>query len=378
MKLLWLAHEGGISGANICLLEYMRILQDKGYAQHLIVPSAGDLAKETEALGIPATCIPFYSWTSAPGEKPPGPQTRFRRGWRNRIARQAIQKLIESFGADFVLTNSITIPIGAYAARQTGKRHIWFVHEFGEEDHGFIIAGGFSRGARIMDRLSEKVVFNSSATERKFGPFIQPSKRYRVSYPLEMPPLEPASIGIGLPSPAQKLKLIMLGQIAPSKDQLEAIKALQICREKGLSFELNIVGKPDQPDYLRLLEKTIREAGMETRVNFPGPSRTPALRLSENHVLLMCSRMEAFGRVTVEALKMGLPVIAAGTGGSLELIEDGVNGYLYQKGDPTDLAVKILRLQKDYEMFDKMKIASSARTRFNSSNTALQLEKVLC
>ncbi len=378
MQLLWLAHEGGMSGANSCLIEYMQILQEEGHRQWLVTPSRGALSERVAEMNIPVSCIPFYSWTSVPGSPPLTMGDRLRRWLRNKIAQKKMADLIRDTSPDFVLTNTITTPVGAYAARRTEKKHIWFVHEFGEEDHGFTIAGNFARGAGIMDRLSDKIVFNSTSVRQKFESYIAPAKRYIVHNPAVMPPLEPGSIGSGLPSPAQKLTLIMLGQIAPSKDPIEAVQALQICREKGLSFELNIVGKSDQPAYLLELQQAIETAGLQEYVKIPGPSPAPALRLRENHALLMCSRMEAFGRVTVEALKMGLPVIAANTGGSLELIEDGVNGYLYRKGDPQDLAAKILQLQRDYGLFDKTKIAEAARREFNRSNTALELKKVLC
>ena len=47
---------------------------------------------------------------------------------------------------------------------------------------------------------------------------------------------------------------------------------------------------------------------------------------------LTCSRNEAFGRTTVEALLMGKPVIGTNTGGTVDLISDGVDGLLYPPG----------------------------------------------
>ena len=58
-------------------------------------------------------------------------------------------------------------------------------------------------------------------------------------------------------------------------------------------------------------------------------------------VLLMCSRYDAFGRVTVEAMKLGKPVIGAKSGGTTELISEGFNGLLYTSGDHMELTGKI-------------------------------------
>ena len=59
------------------------------------------------------------------------------------------------------------------------------------------------------------------------------------------------------------------------------------------------------------------------------------------NVVLVCSRNEAFGRVTVEGMLAGRPVVGARCAATAELIEDGVNGFLYAHGNAKDLAEKI-------------------------------------
>jgi hypothetical protein len=51
--------------------------------------------------------------------------------------------------------------------------------------------------------------------------------------------------------------------------------------------------------------------------------------------------MEAFGRVTFEYLALGRPVIGAASGGTLEMINDGQNGFLFKPGSAEQLADKI-------------------------------------
>lgn len=62
-------------------------------------------------------------------------------------------------------------------------------------------------------------------------------------------------------------------------------------------------------------------------------------------IALVCSEIETFGRITIEAMKFGLPVIASNIGGNNELIIDGFNGFIYKKGNITDLINKILMLK---------------------------------
>jgi glycosyltransferase involved in cell wall biosynthesis len=82
-------------------------------------------------------------------------------------------------------------------------------------------------------------------------------------------------------------------------------------------------------------------------VRFTPFTPDPLARLGDADVALMCSSSEAFGRVTVEAMKLGRPVIGADAAGTAELVRDGWNGLLYPAGDPAALAVCIERLHGD-------------------------------
>ena len=67
-------------------------------------------------------------------------------------------------------------------------------------------------------------------------------------------------------------------------------------------------------------------------------------------VEIVCSKREAFGRVTVEAMLAGLPVVGSNTGGTPELIVDGETGIIFKCDDYKDLADKILLIYKNPEL----------------------------
>ncbi len=372
MKIVWLAHEGSLSGANRCLLEYLQILKHRGIQNYVIIPYGnGELDLKAGELSIPVKKIKFYSWTKSLYAPPPNISTQFRRWFRNYIAVKKISAFIKKTGPDYVVTNTISTPVAAIAAKKIGIKHLWFVHEFGEEDHGFSIAGGFKRGAVVMDRLSGKLVFNSVAVRKKYQSFVSNSKAFIVHNAVIIP-----EVALSAFVKKGPLSLIMLGQVAPSKNHLEALHALEICREKGLEFTLDIVGSAVDDKYLHCLKAFVKNKNMDAIIHFSGPAMEPVSLLAQHHALLMCSHHEAFGRVTVEALKCGLPVIAANTGGSLEIIEDGVNGFFYEAGKAAELSKKIMLLDKNYQFFNRKKIGGDARQKYNEANTALQLMSV--
>ena len=372
MKIIWLAHEAGFSGANRCLLEYIEILKQKGVENFLIIPYGnGELDLKASEAGIPVEKIKFYSWAKQLQAPPATICFKLKRWVRNYIAEKRIAAFIKKTVPDYMVTNTISTPVGAVAAKKTGTKHVWLVHEFGEEDHGFTIAGSFKKGAEIINKFSDKIVFNSLAVQKKYQSFVPVSKAFIIHNAVVIP-----EVALLPPIKDGPLRLMMLGQIAPAKNITEALQALQICVEQGLQFQLQVAGIAEDAGYLAQLKNFVQQANMEAMVHFCGPVAAPVSILQTQHALLMCSHCEAFGRVTVEALKCGLPVIAANTGGTLEIIEDGVNGYFYEAGNAAGLAEKILLLNKNYLHFDRTKIAVCAREKYNVANTAEELMKV--
>jgi glycosyltransferase involved in cell wall biosynthesis len=65
---------------------------------------------------------------------------------------------------------------------------------------------------------------------------------------------------------------------------------------------------------------------------------------AKTDIVLVCS-LETFGRVSIEAMKHSIPIVAANVGASSYNIKNGFNGFLYKKNNPVDLANKIMLLQ---------------------------------
>lgn len=93
-----------------------------------------------------------------------------------------------------------------------------------------------------------------------------------------------------------------------------------------------------------------------------GYKHNPFSYLARADVFILSSFFEGFGNVIVEAMALGIPVIASDCpAGPAEIIHDGLDGYLVEVGDSTALAERCLLLLNNLHISEKLSLC--ARTR---------------
>jgi D-inositol-3-phosphate glycosyltransferase len=111
------------------------------------------------------------------------------------------------------------------------------------------------------------------------------------------------------------------------------------------------------------LEDLATSLGVADRLTFLGA--IPHAELADLYALAdVCavpSRTESFGLVALEAQASGTPVIAAGVGGLLDIVEDGVTGYLVHGRSPRDFADRLARILDDGAL--RLRLGDAARER---------------
>jgi glycosyltransferase involved in cell wall biosynthesis len=150
-----------------------------------------------------------------------------------------------------------------------------------------------------------------------------------------------------------KFTCAIVGRIVKNKGQEDAILAVSELKKQGIDIDLWIVGEGDY-NYKKYLKKLIRKHNIETNIKFLGRILPPFEIVKKADVCLMCSKSEAFGRVTIEYMKLGKPVIASNSGANPELIKEEFNGFLYKTGDFKDLAEKIKYFYNNPEEIKRM------------------------
>ncbi len=132
--------------------------------------------------------------------------------------------------------------------------------------------------------------------------------------------------------------LLLPGRVTRWKGQHLLIEALS--KMKNQNYYCIITGDSQgRQKYVDYLHELTRQYKLENRIGFFGRySDVPALMMVSNVILSTAIEPEAFGRISVEGQAMGKIVVASNIGGSLDTIEDGVTGKLYQFDNPQALA----------------------------------------
>ena len=339
MRICFVSHSSALGGAEKALIELIIALKEKGIYCIVILPSHGPLCDEIKKLKIDYFIIKYWWWVA-----------RSLALWK-RIARLILNFFslffiacrLKRYNIDFVCSNTLTISVGMFVAKLLRIPHIFFIHEFGKEGLGLQFDIGENFSLDLMSKLSVGIICNSNAVAKKFSKYFSKDKLFVVYQSVTVNPFRhdlKVQNKINPELTIGQLNCVIVGTLQESKRQEDAILAISELRKKGLNVILEIVGGGDI-GYKSYLFNLVNENNLKNYVYFHDYVYPPFPIISRSDVLLMCSIYEAFGRVTVEGMLLGKPVIGAKSGGTLELIKDGFNGLLYTVGDYHELAKKI-------------------------------------
>ena len=172
-------------------------------------------------------------------------------------------------------------------------------------------------------------------------------------------------------------RLLYAGRLTPAKGVDVALRAL--ARLPGCELLMVGDGSARQRDELAGLAAAL---GIEDRVLFRpavAPEALAGLYRDADALLFPVRWQEPFGLVPLEAMASGLPVVATGTGGSGEYLEDGRNALVVAPGDAAVLAGAVMRLAGDPSLRERLRghgLATAARHDREESSAAL--ERLLC
>jgi glycosyltransferase involved in cell wall biosynthesis len=333
MRILAVEHGRELGGGQRSLLELMRMLR----REHEVVLACpqGPLAQAASALGISTVAIPesqlaFKLRLRATPEQ-------FLRMLR---ARQALRNHLRRLQPDVVHANSFRAGLltsGFHHLVPTvvhcrdllpGGPAAWTVRAIVLRGNSMTIAVSRAVAARLggeqWSNRALTVIDNPVDTDR-FDPARWENQEMRRNLGLRGSPV----VGI-------------VAQITPWKGQIRALQVLERVRRVHPTAELLIVGEPkfvtaatsyDNRAYERELHAMVDQLGLQGAVRFLGEREDVERIIAGLDVLLVPSTEEPFGRSVIEALAMGVPVVATENGGPAEVIRRGIDGVLLPPDD---------------------------------------------
>ena len=135
--------------------------------------------------------------------------------------------------------------------------------------------------------------------------------------------------------------IVYAGVLIPRKGVHHLLQAFATLDQPGA--QLHLVGQAENADYAASLRAQTRALGISDRVHFHSAVSQAKLAafFAAARVMVLPSLSEGLGRVVVEAMLLGTPVIGSHVGGIPDMIEPGVNGWLVESGDEAELAAAL-------------------------------------
>ena len=336
-----------MGGAEALFWSVLRARRAVGIDPHVLLLADGPLREEIEAEGLPVTVVD------------PG---RFRQPWRlaGAIARSAA--LIRRTKPDLVISwlprvQTVLAPAALAAGR--ADRVVYFEHEI---PRGWINRAAVRLPCRwVIANSAAVLAANQAMRPHRDGTTVWPG----IPAPEHSPPQRlaelRAELGLG-----ERPVLGVVGRLVGWKGQDRLIEAVAHLRAAGRDCDLLVVGGEThgvEAGIEERLRSLADQLGVADRVRFIGHvgSAGPYIELMD--VLVSASDGEPFGIVLLEAMALGVPVVAVAKHGPAEIVDDGVTGLLAPSNAPGDLAAPIAAMLEDERRGSRFAAAGLERYR---------------
>lgn len=367
-NILYLHETAKFSGAEESLLNLIRFLDREKFTPFFILPEPGQFAKKLQEADIKVFVIPLPKIRGILGVWP---------------CAKKLFKIARENNIHLLHTNSTrTHMYGIYVARKLKIPIIWhernvLVHERIDLDRLFsflpdtIICNSLAIANRFLadKNLPEKVkiIYNGVDTQR-FNPTVDP-KPIREEFNIR-----PDEVLIGIGSrfnPIKGHETFFLAAATLLQDKILITPQLRFLVIGGAVFDKD----KRREKYLKDL---VRELNISESVTFAGVRDDMPQIYAAMDIFVLPSLTEGCGRVILEAMASGKPVVATNTGGTPEIVKDKISGFLIKPRKPALMAERISWLVNNPERAKKMgeEGRKLAQEKFRIETNVAKIEEV--
>jgi glycosyltransferase involved in cell wall biosynthesis len=361
LTILYYSPSNSVGGAELSLLHTMQYMKTNGIRIVMAMPPAKDSSYFLMAKKV-ANAIYLVKGMNWISSKEKGiakiknwAYNAYKSGGWHITPVLKLVKIILQEKVDLIHTNSTVCIDAAFAAKITRRPHIQHIREItGTKEEALfkLKFQGTLFFRRLYANLNHTILCNSFYTLKQ-SEVDFPKEKLKVIYnSIKLPEKLPESFQGGV------MQVCTMANItARMKNHLLVLQVAKCLKDTGneanFKFKLYGILPPESDPYLAGLRSFIDQHQLQNMVEFKGLDLTSDI-LNNNHVLFHTFAGESFGRVYIEAMSYGRPVIAVKGGGATELIEDGKEGYLVNHQHPENIAQSLMNMannKKKYEVF---------------------------
>lgn len=376
MKILFVVSYSGNSGANHSFVTMIEELRKKGIDPIILIPKSGPLEDKLREKNLKYYKIRYFNWVESISNVK---SLKYVIKWKikrfmNILQEVNICKIIKSEDIKLVHINSSTINMASSSALRMKIPIVWHVREFLEEDLGKTF-WDHKKSISTLSR-SNKVIAISKSVKNKYIELLGKDKILKIYNGVDINEYEKYSV---LPNLKGKITLTIAGRIVKQKGFKEAIYAVNNLISEGYNLKLQIVGDEGDELYKKELKSIVSQLDLADRVIFLGFRNDMPNIWKNTDIALVCSKAEAFGRVTVEAMLSNSYVVGSNSMGTAELLDDEL-GSLYETDDVEDLTKELRSILEDEDKLIKTirtakKVALSLYTAENNAEKVFEVYK---
>lgn len=348
MKVLYVSHEKNLGGASLALLELIdKMIENKIEIYVLVRFNEGEFYNELCKRNVNIIMYRYYNSIYNHKNKF-GIMVLILKYLINQIVALRVAFKIKRLLINVIHTNTSVNHLGIYISRYSGIKHIFHVREFLNDKRTSYV---FSKKTtyKYLNKYTDRFIVISKALYNEYQNYFDINKMKLIYDGVDIKGCNSIK-SLNKEKKKNNINIIVTGYVCENKGQEDIVRAIKVLNNKLMkSVKVYIVGK-QEASYMNKLKKIISYDGIENNIEFLGYRNDVNFLRKYMDVEVNCSRSEGFGRTTIEAMLMKIPIIGANCTATKELIIDNENGLYYNPKNYNELANKIIYIVNNSEL----------------------------
>ena len=354
MKILFVSPVGAMfSGAEVSILNLMKLLVKQGHEVYNVIPDNAphidkDYLRHMDTTGIKLFQLKTNQWWWPESKMLNISELEIQASQQKNI--EEVREIIRNEQIELVISNTVNVFQGAFAAACEQVRHFYIIHEFPFGEFGY-----YKELIPLIDDLSDKIfvvegelyqTLTNYFTTDKLIPFIPYTE-------VQERTLKSSTIS----------HFVSIGGINERKNQLELLEAYNHLNRKDI--ELVFIGGWDE-QYKKLMDDYIQAHHLD-HVTFVGFHSDPWSLVTDKDILVLPAKLETFSLVFVESVLNGVPAIISDNLGHLSSSKFLESGNLYPLGDRDLLSQQMATVIDHFDTYKEKQLLDQelARKKYN-------------